>query len=384
MKIWDRSFTSIFIVNAFMNLGLQMVNGVLPKYVDSMGASASEIGLVTSLFAITALLFKIVSGPAIDSFNRKKVLAGFMAVMCVSFVGYGLSTSIAAVGAMSLLRGAAQAFTATCSLVIATDFLPQTRLGEGIGVFTLAFAACQAIGPAIGLYLAQAIGYRAVFLVDAGLEAVGVVLLILTVENKSKGGRPFRISLDRIIEKKALVSSFLIFLLSIANTSVLSFLIIFSTGTGIAPSQSGLYFLVYSSALLLIRPLLGSLADRHGFRKTMLPGLFLYAGSFALLSQATSLPFLLLAAGLSAFGYGASQPIIQAASMKATPFEKHGAVSCTCYIGMDMGAIAGPNIAGAEIELFGYTTMWLLMIIPIGIAIVAAIFLPETQKNCKP
>jgi len=39
-----------------MNLGQQMSNSLLAKYADFIGAPATQIGMLMSMFAVTALL----------------------------------------------------------------------------------------------------------------------------------------------------------------------------------------------------------------------------------------------------------------------------------------------------------------------------------------
>ena len=61
-KIWNRVYTCVFLAYAMLFLGMQMVNTLVAKYADHLGATATIVGLVSSLFALTALIFKIVSG----------------------------------------------------------------------------------------------------------------------------------------------------------------------------------------------------------------------------------------------------------------------------------------------------------------------------------
>ena len=68
-KIWNASFISVFIANMLMFMGQQMMNTLVAKYANHLGAAPIIVGLVTSAFAYTALIFKIFAAPAIDTFN---------------------------------------------------------------------------------------------------------------------------------------------------------------------------------------------------------------------------------------------------------------------------------------------------------------------------
>ncbi|MDE6185575.1 MAG: MFS transporter, partial [Lachnospiraceae bacterium] len=146
VSIWTPAFISVCGTNAFMNLSKQMSNSILSKYVDSLGATAAIVGLVSSTFALAALIFKFISGPALDSCNRKKILIGAMIALGISFFGYSLSDTVPIIIVFRFLQGAAQAFTATCLLTIASNTLPADKFSSGIGIFALFETVAQAIG----------------------------------------------------------------------------------------------------------------------------------------------------------------------------------------------------------------------------------------------
>ena len=70
-SIWTPTFISIFIVNFALNMGQFMMNTLIPKYADHLGATASIVGLVSSMFAVTALAIRPLAGPAFDFFSKK-------------------------------------------------------------------------------------------------------------------------------------------------------------------------------------------------------------------------------------------------------------------------------------------------------------------------
>lgn len=369
-KIWNKHFTSIFIANACMYLAQQMMNSLVSKYADHLGAAASVVGVVSSLFAVTALLFKIISGPAIDTFNRRYILMGAMTVMAVAFLGYSLSTNIPTLMISRLIQGTGQAFTATCCLALAADTLPPDKFGSGIGVFSMAQAASQAIGPTVALTLVGAVGYNVTFAIGAGIMLVAVFMASRVKVPYTKT-KKFQISLKNIVAKEAIMPATIMFFLAMTNCVINSFLILFASGQGV--ENIGYYFTVYAGTLLLTRPMVGRLTDRFGLVKVLIPAMACFAGAFLFISICSTLPMFLLAAFISAFGYGACQPAIQTLSMKCVPSARRGAGSSTNYIGTDLGNLAGPVIAGAVAQNLGYAVMWRAMIAPVGVALLVVL-----------
>ncbi len=360
-RIWNAVFISAFLVNMMIQFCVQTMNTLVGKFANYLGATATVVGLVSSLFALTALVFKLVSAPMIDTFHRKYVLLGAMGVTFLAMVCYSFSHSIQLLIVARLLQGTGQAFTTTCCLTIASDSLPEKKMGTGIGYFALGAAIVQSFAPTVGLKLFDLIGYNQTFAVLAGVMLMAMIYAC-TMRIEHREGKKFSLSLQSVIAKEAVVPAALLFFLSMSSCVVNAFLVIFAEERGVM--DIGYFFTVMAITMFVTRPLIGRLADKLGSAKVIIPGLLCYAASFLLISFSHSLPMFLLAAFVSAFGYGGCQPAIQAMAMRAVPTERRGAASCTSYIGTDLGNLVGPVIAGAVVEAFGYTNMWRIMILP--------------------
>ncbi len=379
-KIWNPSFISIFIATMLMFLGQQMMNTLVAKYANTLGAAPVLVGMVTSSFAYTALLFKIFAAPAIDTFNKRHILTIAMLVMASAYLGYSISGNIPMLFASRLLQGAGQAFSATCALALATDTLPQKKLGAGISFYSLSQVICQSIGPSIGLFLSRTIGYHFTFMIGSVTMILAAVLASRIKNRYVKTGKKYQIRLENIIAKEAILPSVLMFLLCMAYYNITTYLVIYSE-TVHAEEHIGLFFTVYAVTLLITRPIIGKLGDRHGLVPVFLPAFLAFAAAFMLISYATNIWMFLLAAFISAFGYGACQPAVQTLCMKLVPKEKRGAGSSTNYIGQDLGNLVGPIIAGTVVERLGYSAMWRFMILPVVIAAVLVILNRERIQN---
>ena len=173
--IWNKAFISLFCVNGLISLSQMMMNVLIALFADELGADTSLVGFAVSSFAYTALALKLISAPAIDSFNRKWLLAASLGILAVSYLIMSLSTTIVMLIVARLLQGCAMAFTTTACFAMATDTLPPDRISSGIGFFSMAQAACMAVGPMIGLQLASAFGYNAAFAVGCGMMIVSLL-----------------------------------------------------------------------------------------------------------------------------------------------------------------------------------------------------------------
>jgi MFS family permease len=372
-SMWNSAFVKIFIVNMMAQYCVYSMNTLSAPYAHALGAPATVVGLVSSLFALTALIFKLISAPAIDSFNRRTVLVLSLSIMLVSFVGYALSHSIPSLIVSRLLTGVGLAFVPTCCMAIASDALPPNRMSTGIGYFSLGTVICQALAPALGLKLINLVGYNGSFAVYAALMAL-TIAFACTISIRFKSKTRFTISLKSIFAKEVLLPTLILLLLNMVFCNVNAFLILFGEHEGVGSDRIGYFFTILAATMAFTRPMIGKLADKHGSGRVILGSMFCFAASFLLISYSRSLPMFLLAGFVSAFGYAGCQPALMAVSMKSVPMERRGAASCTTYIGQDIGNLAGPVLAGALVESLGYVAMWRIMIIPICLAILIGFF----------
>ena len=371
-RLWNAAFIKIFITNMLAQYCVYSMNTLSAPFADSLGAVATVVGLVSGLFALTALVFKFVSAPAIDAFDRKKVLIGSLAIMLLSFVGYSFARTIPLLIISRLLTGVGLAFVPTCCITIASDSLPPERMSAGIGFFALGTVITQAFAPAAGLWLVNRIGYNFTFALLAGLMAL-TILFATTLRINFKPTAKFRITAQSIFAKEVLAPTAILLLLNMVFCNVNAFLILFGERQGVDSNHIGYFFTVLAATMVFTRPMIGKLADKFGSGKVILGSMLLFAISFLLISSATALPMFLAAGFVSAFGYAGCQPALMAVSMKSVPMERRGAASCTTYIGQDIGNLAGPVIAGSIIESLGYVNMWRIMIFPILIAMIIGI-----------
>ena len=378
-SIWSPAFISICCINAFMNLSKQMSNSILSKYVDSLGATAMTVGLVSSTFALAALIFKFISGPALDTCDRKKIVIGAMIALGISFGGYSMATTVPIIVVFRFLQGAAQAFTATCLLTMASDTLPTDKFSTGVGMFALFETISQAIGPTVGLWLMGLVGFRATFAISAVLMFVSALVVVFYKQTPFVKTKKFRISLDNIVAKESVKYAALLFIFNFAFCVVSTYLVIFAADRGVT-TNIGLYFTLYACVMMFSRPLIGKLTDQYGVAKVIVPALCCFVIAYMIISIADTLGLFLLASFFSAFGTGACQPAVQALCMKCVPNEKRGAASSTCYIANDLGTLIGAPFAGGIVETLGYVAMWRIMTVPI---LLAMIFVVMIRKDIR-
>lgn len=380
-------FISIFVINSLMGFAQMMMGTIVSPFVKTLGANATMMGTVSSVFAITALGIRPFASPAFDSFSKKKLLIISMAIVTVSFAIFCRAKTVGLVIAARLLQGIGSGCAAPLSLALASDVLPDEKLGSGIAIFSLGQAFAQAVGPSLGIAMSKSIGYQPTFMIGTAALAVSVSMLFF-IKDQPHADIKYRITLDRIVAKEAIIPAVLLFFLSITSACIGSFITVYGGLRGI--DNIGLYFTANAIFLLLIRPFSGKLADRFGFDKVIIPGIIFFVLTCVAIAMAKNIAVFIVAAALSAIGYGTCHPAIQALCMKRVPKERRGAGGNTNYIGTDLGMLLGPIIAGKVIdmsmaasvsEVGSYSVMFYLAVIPLVVALGFFLFVRKRMQQ---
>lgn len=382
-KIWNKYFIFIVIINTLNFFSFNMTATILSKYLVGLGASISTAGVIVGLFSITSLICRPFSGITADTFRNVSILKISSLMIALGYLGFTLTSNMALLTLLRILVGIGFAFSGTCQISLASKYIPDDKMGEGIGYLGLGNVLGSAVAPGLGLAIADAFGMPVTFLVSSLFSVANFLLLHLFQEPKKERREKQTIHLDDIIAVKALPFTAISATFSFSNGIIASYLVLFSDKlnlTGIS-----VYFTIYALFLFLIRPLAGKLMDKRGLRITVIPGLLLTALSMLLLAGSNSLSMILLSAVLRAIGQGSGQPSLQAACINLVGKEKSGVATSTFYLGADIAQGFGPMIGGAILMyltgITGYRALFRLCALLFGIAVL--VFIQLTRKEGK-
>ena len=386
--IWTKAFIAIFMVALFQTMGQFIAHTLVPKYADSLGASASLIGLISGLYAGTALAFRPITSPTYDMFNKKNILAIALSVTTLSFVVFFLSNNITWIMIGRALQGLGIGVAGPMGLSIVASALPRESYSKGVSLYTVTQAFGQAIGPSIGLELSQKIGYQKTFLCSAVLMLIAVILTRFCADTPVSGDKHYRVGFKNVFSKDAIPGALVMLFACMPYASISAMMTIYGGHLGI--DKIGLYFTFYAIGLLVFKPLLGGFADKYGFAKVMVGAMVVYAAAFIMFGFARTLPPLLIGALVAAAGYGVLHPTLQALCMRTALPEQTGVAANTLYFFQDIGLFVGPYLSGMAIDMFkaagdgpadAYAKSFMLMVVPLAISAVLTILLRNVIKR---
>ncbi|MGE7650384.1 MFS transporter [Peribacillus frigoritolerans] len=364
-RLWTKDFVIVSSINFFITLIFYLLMVTLAIYaVNELDASTSEAGLISGIFIIGTLIGRLFIGRFIDSIGRKKTLFIGLIFFTLTTILYFVDLGIGFLLVNRLIHGMAMGMASTATGTIVAQIIPPTRKGEGIGYYSMSATLATAIGPFIGLFMAQHTSFQIIF---SFCLALGVISLItafylyvpaLKVTAKVTESKGFKLS--NFIEPKALPISIITLLLAFCYSSVLSFISFYAIEIDLVNTAS-FFFVVYAVAVLISRPFSGPLMDRKGSNFIMYPAFIIFGVGLLLLSMTTN-SFTLLAAGfLIGLGFGNMQSSLQAIAVKLTPPHRMGMATSTFFIMLDAGLGFGPYILGFIIPITGYSTLYVIL-----------------------
>ena len=356
------------VINFFVFLNHLMILSTFPFYIEHLEGTEAIAGIAAAAFAFVAVVFRPFIGWVLDTGKRRIILVLGLIGMGMMPLGYMSVGIIVSALVCRMVHGFSLACANTASNTIASDLLPRSRFGEGMGYFGTSIALATAGAPALGLFLMNRWGFPALFVFSSVICFVSLVMLaamkLPVIEMKK-----VKFEVSSLFDANALPASVTLFVFLLTFGALENFLAKFAAEAGL-PS-GGVFFAVMALVLLIVRMTTGKTVDRYG------EGLFIYTCNLAMFIALLLLAFVpntvtyLISAALVGYGFGGIAPALQAVAVFLAPPERRGAANSTYLCAYDLGFGFGAGIAGGLITAMGYSSMFALL----SVANVASVLL---------
>src|SRR6266568_4756590 len=272
-------------------LGLGLVMPLRALYGRQIGASSTEIGLMTASFLLAGFLASPPVGWLADRFGYKNILWIGLLLHALLMLAYiPVQDPILLIG-LRALEGIASVSVLPPTRALMNTIAPRTRQGEALSLLSSAQTTGILIGPAVGAILASQTGYILSFVIASiPLVLAALVTLVLLPtqgkqENTSSESRRM-VFAGLFTRPLIMVYTFQIVLMT-TNGVVMAIWSLFMLDRGASLPVIGLSFTTFALPIIFIAPLAGRISDRYGRYWFFLLGLLVTGGTFCLYS----LPF---------------------------------------------------------------------------------------------
>ncbi len=171
MKTNRYSLTILFFTMLIVNTGFGVILPILPYYAQSMGASATMLGLLAATYATIQFIFAPVWGRLSDRVGRKPILLIGLVGFCISFLIFGLASQLWMLFLARIIGGLLSSSTLPTALAFISDTTRPDNRARGMGLLGAAGGIGMILGPALGGFLGE-ISPQVPFFFSAGLALV--------------------------------------------------------------------------------------------------------------------------------------------------------------------------------------------------------------------
>jgi len=366
--LFTRSFLIFVLLNFITHVAHHGVLAVFPFYITYQGGDEVMVGLLTALFSVASLMMRMATGWILDHKDRSAILLIALGAMSLIFLLYGFTASLVLLSLLRVAQGLAWAAAATSLSANAIGHIPAERLGQGLGLYTVAATVAIAVSPAIALELMYGSSCQAVFFISALVVLADLALLLVLRANRSivfeQTLKRSRFAFRDLFYPQSFAASLTMFLFLLPHGALNSFAALYMEQNSL--HTAGLFFFLLAAATAVARVLLPRIADRRGEAPMLYLGSGCVLGAFLLLAGANKLYIFYLAALVYGLGFGMVTPAMQAMAMRIVAPDHRGAASATFLCAFDLGIGLGGLISGFFARHLGYSAMFGIM----GMAVV--------------
>jgi MFS transporter, YNFM family, putative membrane transport protein len=346
----DLRHAAIALAGAAAFLNLYAPQAVLPLLAQEFTAGAAQVGMTITAITAAVALVAPVTGAVADVLGRKRVIVTAMLALTVPTVLVALAPTLELMIFWRFVQGLMLPPIFAVTITYIGEEWPPAEATGMTGVYTSAAGFGGFLGRFLTGVLADWIGWRNAFLVDAALTlaCAGGVVLLLPRERRFVRASNLTAALRQMLRhlrNPQLVATYLVgfgvLFNFIAAFTYVNFLLA-APPFSLSATLLGSVFLVYLAGSALT-PLTGRAVARFGRRRFVLGMLLVWAFGITL----TLVPLLpAIVAGLAVCA--AAGFLCQASSTSYVAITaKHGASSAvglyvtSFYIGGSVGALAG-------------------------------------------
>ncbi len=319
----------------------------LPGYLSALGGR-EYVGLVISLFTLTAGISRPFSGKLTDTVGRVPIMAFGSLVCFVCGLLYPFMSSVYAFLLLRLFHGFSTGFKPTATSAYVADVMPEDRRGEALSMLGISASIGMSSGPPLGSWLTAAFSINTMFYVSSlfAFLSIGILAnLKETLERRQRFSlRLLLIKKHEIFEPNVLAPALVTLLVSYATGLILTIGPDLSLSVGIY--NKGLFFMTYTVSSLLIRLVAGKASDRYGRVAVLRISVLIQVAAMAGLAFASNVYMVLAMAILFGIPWGLNIPALQAWTVDLSNPLYRGRAVATTYIALEAGIGIGALTSG--------------------------------------
>lgn len=352
-RLWTLDYALDLMVGHFLFASYTALFTIIPLYVIHRGGETWHIGVVIGSFGISGLLIRPFGGRWVYTLGAKRIAVAGLAIFGIATVLHIVAVNVWLIIPARMLQGVGLAIGPVATSTIVANLAPARRRAEAMSHMGLAIGVANVYSPVLAFWLYTAYGFDATFGYAAAASVLGAFIALgisaaRTNIPLAKGAAPVKVPL---VSRGALFPTFVFLSYTVSTAPVNSFLPLLAEDRGLG--NPGLYFTVNSLTSIMVMTFSGTMADRLGNAKVIIPGLLIVGASMFMLWGAQNRLMFLTAAFLAGGGFGLLQPAMQSMTITRVPARERSSAVATLQSAWDLGGSGGAFVIGPIAGLVG-------------------------------
>nr|WP_206203527.1 MFS transporter [Thermococcus sp. M36] len=352
----------------FFFLGISVVNPIISPFAITLRATPFLVGLVAGIASVISLISKPLGGLIGDrGYRFQAMILGNVLGMIAGllYVSSALLGNLWVFAAARAIHGFSMGIFFPSSLSTAVDLAPEGRVGETLGWRGMMFSLGNIVGPALGGYLSDILGFVGAFTFTFIFALIGAAFVIPVWMGERglqhKSVHTGHVGYSELLRPYFIAASLALFFFAFSYAGVITYLPAFYKTIDLPQRVFGLYMMVIGVASFIMRLIGGKTADRIGPIPVIRTGVLLVIAGYVVLIY-HRLPYLsYISALLIGGGFGLSVPAMQLMALAPLPGRIRTMGSSVYTMFFDLGMLGGQVVLGYVAGLRGYAGVFPLL-----------------------
>jgi MFS family permease len=322
----------------------------IPVFAQSFGATYFDLGLIGTVGALATVITPSLAGHLADKTNRVWVFSFSLIVNVAATFALIFSRSVIDIQVLRLIAGLGLGIFWPMGEALASDFAPPNRRVREMGRYSIAMVLGVLVGPSVGGFVAQLLGYPDLFIISSAVIGVSALLSVLWVlpaySKKDRDTSESQGSVGNLHIVRGILPMYMMLIsYGVVWGLLTSIYPGYANSIGINAALIGFLFSAFGVARIF------SLATAHRYlkfgEKRMLVGasLTIFVGLLIIAGFPHFVTFL-MGIMLIGVGVGVVFPITINLISRQFPDEKRGAAMGSYETAVNTGETLGPYVAG--------------------------------------
>lgn len=160
------------------------VNIALPSIGKEFSLDAVLLGWVATAYLLAAAIFLVPFGKFADIHGRRKIFTYGISIYSIASFLCATASSALLLIVFRVLQGIGGAMIFGSGIAIITSVFPPGERGKALGLNVAATYSGLSLGPVLGGFLTQHLGWRSIFFVNVPISLLAVLLILLKLKGE--------------------------------------------------------------------------------------------------------------------------------------------------------------------------------------------------------